>query len=151
MNIKTVSNLWFKCVGLAAAALLFAGAAQAEPVLQVDIDGGTYDSSSEDVTTSDPTFTVHALCSPGGQTSSADCIAGNDYYLSIALTADSTIPNTAANYGSIDVTVNGVTTTINVTADMVYGTHQSMSMCRRMILVIYGLIVFTRLGSLTCL
>ena len=122
VKIKTVSNLWVKGAGLITAGLLFAGAAQAEPVLQVDIDGGSYSSTLADVVTSNPTFTVLALCSPGGQTTSADCNSGADYYLSIALTSDSTIPSTPADYGSIDITVDGVTTTINITADMVYGT-----------------------------
>ncbi len=116
MNIKRVSNFWIKCAGFVASAALFAGVAQAEPVLQVDIDGGTYDSTNEDVITSNPEFTVLALCSPGGQTTAQNCADTTTYALAIALTGDG-ITSMGGDYGSI--VVNG--TTYQVTGDMVYG------------------------------
>lgn len=120
MNTQTVSKILMKFTA-GFAAILFAGTAFAEPALQIDIDGGTYDLTTEDVVTSSTTFTLLALCSPSGTQSSADCVAGTDYYLSIALTSDSPISDVGGDYGSIDITVFGVTTTIAITGDMVYG------------------------------
>ncbi len=114
MIIKRASKFWIKCAGVVASAALFVGAAQAEPVLQVDIDGGTYDSTNEDVSTSNPEFTVLALCSPGGQFTATDCLETTTFKLAIALTPPT---EDAGDYGSI--VVNGEI--FNITSDMVYG------------------------------
>ena len=113
MKIATVSNFLSKLTA-ASAAVLLAGAALAEPALQVDINGGTYDATEESVVTYNGNFTVLALCSPSGQTTSTTCIEGTTYMLSIALTPQTA---TSGDYGSI--VVNG--TTYDITADMVYG------------------------------
>lgn len=113
MKITTVSNFLSK-LAAASAAVLLAGTALAEPALQVDINGGTYDATEESVVTYNETFTVLALCSPSGQVTSATCLETDTYMLSIALTPQTSI---AGDYGSIFI--NGKE--YDVTADMVYG------------------------------
>lgn len=87
------------------AALTFASApARAVPELQLDILGGTYDSTTQTIMSASNSFALYAysLSLPGS------------FFLSMAL-----VPAvTAGNYGSF--TVNG--STINVTGDMTFGT-----------------------------
>lgn len=114
MKIKAFSNFLTKFAGLAASAIVFAGVAHAEPALQIDIDGGTYDATDKDVITSDPVFTLRALCDVSYGT---ECTSGT-FAISIALTPGIAETNPGPDLGSI--VING--TTYDVTADMVYGT-----------------------------
>lgn len=102
----------FNKVALAALISLFAGGAYALPDLQLNITGGTYDLLTETViVTGGTSSTVNAYL----QTSSKNSI-DDQYALSVALS-----PKTgpaASNLGSFKI--NG--TSVNVTADMVYGT-----------------------------
>jgi len=100
-----------------AAGLLLSTAsfAQAEPVLQLGIIGGYYDTVTETVISSGPNFSLVALITPNRHTDMAD-----EYYISAALTPQT---STAGNYGSFTWTPQGgSTTTVDVTDDMVYGT-----------------------------
>lgn len=99
---------------------LFAWAptASAEPLLQLDIAGGTYDTATHTVTASGDSFTLYALLTPKEGTSEEDIeqLLAGTYYLAIAL-----VPQTgpaAESLGSFDVN----STTVAVTADMTYGT-----------------------------
>jgi hypothetical protein len=83
--------------------------ANALPVLQLDIAGGTYDSATETIVTSSDTLTLYALLKPNLSNTLSDT-----YYISAALTPQI---NTSASLGSF--VFNG--TTVNATSDMVYG------------------------------
>lgn len=93
------------------AILLAPFSAGAVPVLQLDIGGGHYDSSTETIVTSDSSFTLYALGSRQNRTS----VLGRQLYLSIALTPETGPAHLAA--GSF--MVNGVT--YQATSDMTYG------------------------------
>ena len=86
--------------------------ANAVPTLQLDIAGGSYDLATQTIMASGNTFSVYAY---GMATGPKAVSISDNFFLSMAL-----VPPTAtvSNYGSF--TVNG--TTINVTADMTYGT-----------------------------
>lgn len=108
----------FKTVASASTAILlalFASTAMAVPVLQIDIDGASYEGVPEEsIVTTDDVFDLYALGTAGGNTSEADLL-GNTYYLSIAI-----IPQIGPGpvpFGSF--TVDGTAYDIN---NMVYGT-----------------------------
>jgi hypothetical protein len=88
--------------------------AAAVPTLQLDIAGGSYDSVSETIVTSDDAFTVYAYATPQGRTLTSS-LTGRTHYLSIALTPKTGPDDVAA--GSF--TVNG--TPYHATQDMTYG------------------------------
>jgi hypothetical protein len=90
--------------------LLSASTALALPALQLDIEDGVYVASGDDTVyaTTNP-FTLYALLNN-------PTLLGNEFYISAAITPD--IGNTAGNYGSFVFAGE----TINVTADMIYGT-----------------------------
>ena len=91
----------------------------AVPTLQLDIDNGTYVGGSEDSTmTSRDVFKLQALMTDGN--------IGRTYYISIALTPMT--PRPGGSFGSI--VFNGQT--IDVTADMVYGTPPLDSMVQNL-------------------
>lgn len=94
---------------LLAAASLVAGP-WALPVLQLDIAGGSYDASTQTVVSSANEFDLIALLNSNS--------AAGHYYLSVALTPAT---STGGSFGSF--TING--NTVDVTADMVYGTPPS--------------------------
>jgi len=99
---------------LASVLLLAPLAASAVPILQLDIAGGSYDTTTETIVTSSNSFTVYAYATPSGQASASELL-GTRFYLSIALTPK-TGP-TPASLGSF--TVNGHL--YNATSDMTYG------------------------------
>lgn len=72
-----------KKIALLAVALFLLGAttAMALPYLQLDISGGTYDSSTQTVVATAPVFTLYALINP-----SAKDFPNQDYYISAAIT-----------------------------------------------------------------
>ncbi len=94
---------------LAAFATLSATTPFAVPMLQLDIIGGNYDTSTETIVTESKTFTVSALLNSTKLSDRAEA-----YYLSLALTPTSA---TAADLGTLKI--NG--TTLAATADFVYG------------------------------
>ncbi len=112
-----------KCL-LAAGLLSLSSAAYSIPTLQLDIDGGTYDSTSQTIITSNQTFDLYAYATPGSV--SADVIKLTDYFVSMAVTGPdgNSIPSTPANLGSFQFSTDGggTYTTVNVTSDMIYGT-----------------------------
>jgi len=88
--------------------------ALAVPVLQLDIGGGYYEGGSEEsIMTTANTFSVYGYATANGNTSDSDLLS-DTYYLSVALAPKVTSPG---NFGSF--TING--TTVNATADMVFG------------------------------
>ncbi len=82
--------------------------ASALPALQLDILGGTYDTTTDTIVTSSDTFTLYALLMPKAKVPLSDT-----YYVSAAI-----VPKLgASDYGSF--IFDG--TTVDVTSDMVYG------------------------------
>ena len=111
-----MNKIFLKSLAIALLGFMsFAGLVQranAVPTLQLDIAGGSYDLATQTIMASGNTFSVYAY----GMATGPKAVSLSDkFFLSMAL-----VPPTAAvsNYGSF--TVNG--TTINVTADMTYGT-----------------------------
>lgn len=84
--------------------------ASAYPTLQLGIAGGSYDSASETIFSAGPSFSLYAFL-----ISNSTNLLSDTYFLSMAVTPQ---VSTAANLGSF--TYNS--TTVNVTADMTYGT-----------------------------
>lgn len=102
-------------LALPLAALLAAGPAYAVPALQLNITDGTYDALTETVVKEDTTATVNAYLKVANGTSLTDT-----YYLAISLEPSQASP---AMLGSF--TIDG--TTVDVTADMVFGTPAGLS------------------------
>lgn len=111
----------FKKTIAAAGILTLSAGVQATPVLQVGIGGGLYDTVTDTVYTSDLAFTVYAYGTAGGNTSEADLLSGA-YFLSIAVTPKQTETTPSPDLGSFTISDGATTTTIDVTADMVFGT-----------------------------
>lgn len=84
--------------------------ASAYNTLQLGISGGSYDSTSETIFSAGPSFSLYAFLIPDAKN-----LLSDTYYLSMAVTPQVL---TSANLGSF--TYNS--TTVNVTADMTYGT-----------------------------
>ena len=91
--------------------VLLASSARALPLLQLDILGGTYDTSTETIMAPGNSFSVYAY----GLSGSHGISLADNFFLSMALVPST---STSGSYGSF--VVNG--TTINVTSDMTYGT-----------------------------
>ncbi len=79
------------------------------PTLQLDIDGGTYDNTTETIVTGSGDFTLYAYLIENNSNRISDT-----YYLSVALSPSI---STSSSLGSF--TYNG--TTVDVTSGMVYG------------------------------
>lgn len=93
-----------------ATVLLTASGAEAVPMLQLDIVGGRYDSTTQTIVSNGPSFTLIALLTP----KKTEDLYGS-YFLSAALT-----PQTATPGGTLGTfAVNG--TTFAATSDMTYG------------------------------
>ena len=108
---------------IAASLLSLSAGVLATPVLQVGIGGGSYDTVTDTVYTSDLAFTVYAYGTAGGNISEADLLSG-EYFLSIAVTPKQTESTPSPDLGSFTISSDGgaTSTTIDVTADMVFGT-----------------------------
>ena len=98
----------------AAASIAFSTAAHAIPDLQLDIEDGVYNTTTETVVATSNPFTLYAYL----QESKSNA-AGDTYGLSMAIVPKTT---TDTDYGSFTFTYLGITTEVAVTADMVYGT-----------------------------
>ena len=97
------------------------GTAYAVPGLQLDANGGSYVGGNDETTycASGNTCDIYALATPQNQNFDETKILSENFYVSIAL-----VPQTGpvgSSLGSFDVTIGGVTTTVTVTDDMVYG------------------------------
>lgn len=90
--------------------LSITGKGLAIPKLQLDIAGGTYDSSTETIVATGSTFTLYAYLIPNNFN-----LLSDTYYISAAIAPK--IGPVDANIGSFKF--NG--TTINATSDMTYG------------------------------
>ena len=89
----------------------------AQPALQLDIVGGTYDPVNEDIVSAADVFQVAAILNPGnGSAPDSD----DTFFLTVSL-----LPTglSAGNYGSFSVDGN----VVNVTADMASGTPSGLS------------------------
>ncbi len=84
--------------------------AHAIPTLQLGINGGSYDSSTQTIFSPGSSFALYAFLIPNSSNT-----IGDTYYLSMAVTPQ---VSAAASLGSF--TYNG--NTVNVTSDMTYGT-----------------------------
>lgn len=110
------------------AGLTIGVSANAIPVLQLDIKGGSYDSGSESTVAGADAFTLYALGLSQGRTTIS---TSSSYYLAAALIPSQAKTVPGPNFGSFtigldannDGSINGTETriTVNVTADMVYG------------------------------
>jgi hypothetical protein len=89
--------------------LVGSGLAYALPSLQLDILGGTYDTATETIVSTNSSFTLYALLDPGKST------IDDTYFISAALRPVTVPPG--GSYGSF--TFDG--TPVNVTSGMVYG------------------------------
>jgi hypothetical protein len=99
-----------------------ASRAEAIPLLQLDMKGGVYDPATETITAPGGSFELYAILTPGQNATAAEIAAllADTYYVSVGLTPQL---NTAASLGSFDFGQTGTTpTTVDVTADMTYGT-----------------------------
>ena len=131
MIIKQVSKHVARLVSLSLASLLLTATAHAVPVLQIDIVGGSYDATAEDIVAPDAEFTLLALGTESGNVKEAELLTPDTYILSVALTPRMD-ENGVPNYGSFDWCTTSCYdgsgdkilanwSTVNVTADMVYG------------------------------
>ncbi|MEJ2659429.1 MAG: choice-of-anchor N protein [Desulfobacteraceae bacterium] len=96
-------------LGLIVLFALSAAPALALPTLQLDIEGGVYNTADETVYATTNPFTLYALLDDSN-------LLGNTFYISTAITPD--IGNTAGLYGSF--AFDG--TVVDVTGGMTYGT-----------------------------
>jgi hypothetical protein len=95
--------------------LLTALPASAAPLLQLDIVGGEYDSTTETIVATSNPFTLVAVATPTGNVS-AQAILNSTYYVSMAITPQyGPLPGDLGSF-----TVNGQT--VNATSSMIYGT-----------------------------
>ena len=83
--------------------------ANAVPTLQLGVAGGSYDSATETIFSSGPSFALYAFLTPDSQN-----LLGDTYYLSMALTPPTSAPATLGSFS-----YNG--NTVNVTGDMTFG------------------------------
>jgi len=95
---------------IAASLCIFIHPAVAIPTLQLDIEGGTYDSTTETIIANDNPFTLYTFLIPDSKNTITDW-----YYISVAVVPK--VGPVGTNLGSF--IFNG--DTINVTAEMVYG------------------------------
>lgn len=99
-----------------ALALLLASNAYAVPTLQLDIAGGTYNTSTKTISASDNSFTLYAYLVADSKNKITDT-----YFVSAALIPKqgNTVPK--LDFGSFDYGSGGPMTTIKVTQGMLYG------------------------------
>ncbi|MBI4684844.1 MAG: choice-of-anchor N protein [Nitrospirae bacterium] len=104
-------------LGIMMLVLGIAGIAGAIPVLQLDIENGTYNTLTETIVATTNPFNLFTYLLPDkkGKNTTSDT-----YYLSMAVIPKTDM--TAPDLGSFSFTYNGITHTINVTSDMTYGT-----------------------------
>ena len=91
--------------------------AEAIPLLQLDIIGGTYNDTTDTTVATTGTFTLRALLTPGASATPGEISAllADTYYISAALTPPTSVGGSLGSF-------NFAGTPVNVTADMTYGT-----------------------------
>lgn len=94
--------------------------AHAIPLLQLDIGGGSYDTSTQTTVTSADAFSLYAYLTPSNSCDAlcAASLLGTQYYVSVALAPQT---STSGNYGSFSYNTGAATTVVNATSDMTYG------------------------------
>ena len=112
--MKTVSKTLIKFTA-AFAAVVLSGTAFAEPVLQLDLEGGYYVDATETVVTDLEDFELYVVGTPDGRISETELLA-DTWWLAIALTPDPG-GDSAPDIGSF--TVGGVEYDVT---DFTYGT-----------------------------
>jgi hypothetical protein len=100
--------------------LIWSGPALAVPTLQLDISNGIYDSTKnvETIFATSSTFTLYALLTPGQNdtiNNTPEALLADTYYISAAI-SPAVHTGTSLGYFTIDGQ------SVDVTADMVYGT-----------------------------
>jgi hypothetical protein len=102
--------------GLLTVCLLATGSLRAVPRLQLDIGGGSYNTTTDTVVSAGEVFTLYALLTPQNSDapSDVDKLLTSPWYISVALTPQVAV---GGNLGSF--AFNG--TTVDATTDMVYG------------------------------
>lgn len=95
--------------------------ASALPTLQLDIAGGTYDTTTQTIVASSDPFTLYALLIPEGESAISDRTSTLDmtYYISVALSPE--VGPDPASLGSFNFDDGTTVETVDVTDDMVYG------------------------------
>ena len=111
MDILRLKNFCITLVFVAGLILFSSTQGLAVPTLQLDIAGGTYDSSTQTIVATGNIFTLYAYLSPNFRNTLTDT-----YFISAAISPKVDIGG--ADIGSF--TFNG--NTINATGDMTYGT-----------------------------
>ena len=89
--------------------------ASAIPSLQLDIVGGVWDAATQTVIAQGDSFQVYAYLIPDGSATLSTASGPTSYYISAALMPRTTPPGGSLGSFSFD------STTVNVTADMYYG------------------------------
>ena len=102
---------FFRALTLLALVWVSTTTAFAIPTLQLNIGGGSYNSTTQTIVAGSDPFRLFAYLIPD-----SDSLANSNYFLSMALTPR--VGPAAGNYGTVKVNGN----TVNVTADMTYGT-----------------------------
>lgn len=112
--MRSLAKVAIFCLGVIAATRQ----AEAIPLLQLDMAGGVYDPVTETIVAPGGPFTLYAVLTPGpsATTTQIAALLGQTYYVSVALTPP--VGPASASLGSFDF----AGTTVNVTADMTYGT-----------------------------
>lgn len=108
--MKNMKKMLFAALVTFGLTLACGQAAFAIPALQLDIEGGTYDSGTQTIVSTGPSFTLYAYLNPNIFNTAADT-----YFISAAL-APSVAPG-IHSLGSFDF--DGAA--VDVTADMTYG------------------------------
>jgi hypothetical protein len=101
---------------------LFAGRANAEPLLQLDMRDGAYDPIDETIVAPGDSFSLFAILTPKKNASQAQItqLLNETYYISVALTPKTSHPQSLGSFEFGEQ--GGVSTTYDVTDDMMYGT-----------------------------
>ena len=107
--MKKNGSLRLRTAALAAGLCLASGMASAVPVLQLGIEGGTYDWTTQTIVATSQSFSLYAFLLPNRSNTLEDT-----YYLSMALT-----PQVSRSSSLGSFTYNGHT--VNATSDMTYG------------------------------
>lgn len=113
---------YLKKLLVASCLLGFSLNAFAEPALQIDIEGGTYDAVNEDIVTSADSFTTYVYANPDNGDFKASIT--DTFYLSVAIVSSDGSPileDPSLDIGNFDVTLNGITTTYTLSS-LTHGT-----------------------------
>lgn len=107
---------------LGLAFLLVTATADAYPLLQLDLKGGTYDPATQTIVAPGGAFELFAILTPRARASQSDidALLNTTYYVSVALTPK--VGPTGSDLGSFTFGQTGSTQTYSATSSLVYGT-----------------------------